>query len=153
MVYNIPTDPKKVLESAKRILLIDWPNPAVPRALLNAGFTVFCYSPNHYTEASLLRENPNDINQKNIFPPGNKEEGYLVFKPLDGSPGSVDIVNVYRPEEEHAGIITNHVLPLNAKWLWLQLPIRSAKTCSIAKEHGLIFIEGIDIAEIARKFD
>src|SRR5260221_5090999 len=146
MVENNIPDPKKILEIAKSILLIDWPNPTVPRALLNAGFKVFCYSPNHYTEAEILTEYPNDINEKNIFPPKTKEEGYLVFRQLDGPPYSVDIVNVYRPEEEHAEIIANHVLPLGAKVLWLHPPVTSAKTRSLAKEHGLVFLEGSDIA-------
>ena len=149
MSENNMTDQKKILETAKSILLIDWPNPDVPRSLLNAGFKVFCYSPNHYTEAEILAEYPNDINQKSIFPPKNKEEGYLVFRQLDGQPDSIDIVNVYRPEEEHAEIIANHLLRLGAKVLWLHPPVTSAKTRSLAKEHGLIFIEGSDITEIA----
>ena len=69
-------DPKKVLSDAKKILLIDWPNPGVPRKLLNAGFTVFCYSPGLYSVAELVTEYPPEVNQKNIFP-GNKDEGYL----------------------------------------------------------------------------
>jgi predicted CoA-binding protein len=148
MTENSMIDPKKILETTKSILLMDWPNTEVPRALLNAGFKVFCYSPNHYTQAEILTEYPNDVNQKNIFPPRNKEEGYLIFRQLDGPPDSVDIVNVYRPEEEHAGIIANNVLPLGAKILWLHPPVTSAKTRSLAKEHGLLFIKGNNIAEM-----
>jgi predicted CoA-binding protein len=149
MSENNMRNSKKILETAKRILLIDWPNPDLPRTLVRSGFKVFCYSPNHYSEAEILAEYPNDVNQKNIFPPKNKEEGYLVFRQLDSSPDSVDIVNVYRPEEEHAQIIANQILPLGAKVLWLHPPLTSAKTRSLAKEHSLIFIEGSNIAEIA----
>lgn len=149
MSDNIKTNPKKILKAAKRILLVDWPTPAVPRALIDAGFTVFCFSPDSYSLAEVVPVYPNDVNQKNIFPPRNKNEGYLVFRPLDGSPGFVDIVNIYRPEEDHAEIIVNHVLPLGAKVLWLQPPVTSVKTGSLAKQHDLIFIEGHDIAEIA----
>ena len=140
-------DPKKVLSDAKKILLIDWPNPGVPRKLLNAGFTVFCYSPGLYSVAELVTEYPPEVNQKNIFP-GNKDEGYLIFRPLAGTPDSADIVNVYRPEAEHAEIITKHILPLHAKVLWLQ-SASSAKTRSLAEQQGLIFLEGYDIGEIA----
>ena len=147
MADNNSTDPKKVLSAAKKILLIDWPNPSVPRKLLNAGFTVFCYSPDLYSAEELVTEYPSELNQKNIFP-GNKDEGYLIFRPLAGAPDSVNIVNVYRPENEHADIITKHVLPLHAKVLWLQ-SATSAKTRSLAEENGLVFIEGYDIAEIA----
>jgi len=43
----------------------------------------------------------------------------LSFLELDGAPGAVDIVNVYRLEQEHPDIISKHVLPLSAKVLWL----------------------------------
>jgi len=148
MPVNIIDDSKRIMETAKRILLVDWPHPGVPRALLKAGFTVFCYSPDHYSTALMVKEYPNDVNQKNIFPPLNKDEGYLVFRELDSAPGSVDVVNVYRPEEEHAEIIAKHVLPLNAKILWLQPPVKSANTKSLAKKHNLIFVEGRSITEM-----
>jgi hypothetical protein len=147
MAADNSIDPKKVLRDAKKILLIDWPNPTVPRKLLNAGFTVFCYSPGLYSVAELATEYPPDVNQKNIFP-GNKDEGYLIFRPLADAPDSVNIVNIYRPENEHPDIITKHVLPLHAKVLWLQ-SASSEKTRLLAEEQELIFIEGYDIAEIA----
>jgi predicted CoA-binding protein len=139
----------EILRQSKSILLIDWPNPEVPRTLLNASFTAFCYSPNGYTKPEVVADYPQDVNQKNIFPPKNKEDGYLIFRPLNDAPGSVDIVSVYRPEEEHAKIITNQVLPLGAKCLWLQPPVTSDNTRVIAESQGLIFIQGSDIATIA----
>jgi len=63
---------------------------------------------------------------------------------LDGAPGAVDIVNVYRPESKH-------VLPLGAKVLWLHPPVTSEKTHLLAAEHGLTFIESISIADVAGK--
>ena len=146
---NDSNDASKILQEAKRILLIDWPNPVLPRTLIDAGFTVFCYSPDHYSAAEIVPGYPPDVNQKNIFPPRNKQEGYLVFRQLDGSPDSVDIVNVYRPEEEHAAIIANHALPLHAKAFWLHPPGSSEKTRALAKENGLIYIEGHNIGELA----
>ena len=79
MQHDNPIDPRDVLKNTKVVLLVDWPNPDVPRTLLEAGFFVFCYSPNGYTKAEVVAEYPHDINQKNIFPPGNKE-GFLVFR-------------------------------------------------------------------------
>src|SRR6266542_4448243 len=142
MPGNIISNPAQILETAKTILLVDWPNQSVPRILLNAGFTVFGFSPGRYSLAEVVAEYPHDMNQK--------DRDYLVFRRLDARPESVDIVNVYRPEEELAEIIENNVLPLNAKTLWLQPPVTSAKAKSIAEEHGLVFVEGNDIAEIAR---
>ncbi|SRR6266498_1914250 len=152
MPGNIISNPAQILETAKTILLVDWPNQSVPRILLNAGFTVFGFSPGRYSLAEVVAEYPHDMNQKDdVFAPKNENDrDYLVFRRLDARPESVDIVNVYRPEEELAEIIENNVLPLNAKTLWLQPPVTSAKAKSIAEEHGLVFVEGNDIAEIAR---
>jgi predicted CoA-binding protein len=142
-------DPRDVLKKAKVILLVDWPNPTVPKKLLEAGFLVFCYSPNGYTKAEIVAEYPHDVNQKNIFPPANKQEGFLVFRPMAGPPSIIDIANVFRPEQDHARIITNVLLGLGAKCIWLQPPITSAKTRDLAERHGLTFIEGHDVAQIA----
>ena len=142
-------DPGHVLKGSKKILLIDWPNVDVPRALLQAGFTVFCYSPNGYTQAEQAAEFPQNVNPKNIFPPKTRNDGYLVFRPLTAAPAAVDIVNVYRPEAEHAKIMTDVVLPLKAKCVWLQPPLTSDDTRVIAESQGLIFIQGSDIATIA----
>jgi predicted CoA-binding protein len=148
---NDNIDPRQILQTAKRILLIDWPNIVVPRTLVSAGFTVFCYSPDQYSKAEVVAEYPADVNQKNIFPPRNKHEGFLVIKPLNGLPESVDIVNVYRPEEEHAAIIKNQALPLKAKIFWLHPPASSEKTKALAQANGLIYIEHNDIAELAMR--
>jgi len=79
------------------------------------------------------------------------EKGQLVFLELDNGAASVDIVNIYRPEEEHADIITKQVLPLGAKVMWLHPPITSQKTRLLAAENGLTLVEGISIAEATRK--
>src|SRR5262245_57742983 len=140
------SDPKQILEAAQAILLVDWPNPGVPRALLRAGFTVFSYSPGRYSTAEVVAELPRDVDRENVFPPGNEHDrGYLVFRPLAGRPDAVDIVNVYRPVEELPWIVLNHVLPLGAKTLWLQSPAPSGEVNAahgLAREHGLVFISG-----------
>jgi hypothetical protein len=152
MTLNIKPDPQQILKSAKNILLIDWPDPGVPRALLNAGFTVYGYSPNGYSKALVVEDLPHGFDEKNSFSARNKEEkGYLIFQKLDYSPESIDIVNVYRPEEELPEIIDKRVLPSGAKVLWLHPPVTSARAKEIAAENGIIFIEGVNIAEIASK--
>ena len=132
MINDQPLDSKEILRRVRKILLIDWPNTNVPTELVEQGFVVFCYSPGRYTQAEI-------------------EKGQLVFLELDNRPRSVDIVNIYRPEEEHADIITKQVLPLGAKVIWLQPPITSQKTRSLAAEHGLTLVEGISITEATRK--
>lgn len=151
MPKKLVENPRLVLERSKVILLIDWPSPEVPRALLKSGFKVFCYSPNGYTRAEIVAEYPEEVNQQDVFPPKNKGEGYLIFYPVPDSPGKVDIVNIYRPGDEHAKIIADHVIPLGAKCIWLQAPVCSAEARLLAEQRQLIFIEGYDIAEIARQ--
>jgi len=144
---NTKPDPRQVLRSAKKILLVDWPDPVVPRSLLNAGFTVFGFSPGGYSVAEIVDA---PAGSQNGFPPRNaNEKGYLLFTQIDGSPKPVDIVNIYRPENEHAAIIENHVLPLTAKVVWLHPPLTSAGTRKMAAEKGLVFIEDVNIAELA----
>lgn len=151
MTLNIKPDPLQILKSAKNILLIDWPDPGVPRALLDAGLTVFGYSPNGYSKARVVDELPYGFDEKNSFPARDKEKGYLIFLKLDHKPNAIDIVNVYRPEEELQEIIANRVLPSDAKVLWLHPPVTSARAKEIAAENGILFIEGANIAEIASK--
>ena len=131
VISDKPIHAKEVLDAAKNILLIDWPNADVPGVLLEKGFTVFCYSPGRYTRAQI-------------------EKDRLVFQELDRIPGPIDIVNVYRPEQEHPDIISQHVLPLGAKVLWLHPPLISEKTRSLTAKQGLTLVEGISITEVAR---
>jgi hypothetical protein len=150
MTVNINPNPLQILKSAKSILLIDWPHPGVPRALLNTGFAVFGYSPNGYSIAQVVAELPPGFDEKNSFSARNEaEKGYLIFQKLDHQPDAIDIVNVYRPDEELPGIITNRVLASGAKVLWLHPPVTSAQAREIAAEKGITFIEGVDISEIA----
>ena len=142
--------PGQVLRSARSILLVDWSNPGVPRSLVEAGFAVFCLSPGRYSVVEIGPEPPKDVEAGNVFPPRESENGYLVFRKLDDRPARIDIVNVYRPEQEHAGIVANQVVPLGAKTLWLQPSVSSGAARHLAKDHGFDLIEGIDIADIAR---
>ena len=145
-------DPIRILESATNILLVDWPNTGVPRALVEAGFTVFCYSPDKYSTAEIAEDEPRDVDEQNVFAPENDDVmGFLVLRPFEGRPESVDIVSIYRPPEEVLEIIESHVLPLGATALWLQPPVTSIDGRRIAAEHGLDFLEGVDIAETARQ--
>jgi len=131
VISDKPINAKEILGAARNILLIDWPNADVPGILLEEGFTVFCYSPGRYTRAEI-------------------EKDRLVFRELDSIPGPIDIVNVYRPEQEHPDIISKHVLPLGAKVVWLHPPITSERARSLTAKHELTLVEGISINEVAR---
>ncbi len=145
------SDPVRTLEAATNILLVDWPNTGVPRALVRAGFTVYSYSPERYALAEIADDEPRDVEEQNVFAPESDDvQGWLVFRPFEGRPDSVDLVAVYRPPEEVQSIIEQHVLPLCATALWLQPPVTSGDGRQFAAENGLDFVEGVDIAETAR---
>lgn len=59
------------------------------------------------------------------------------------------MVNTYRPVNELPGIVTNLVIPLSAKVMWLQPPTTSEEVNQLAAERGITLVEGIDIAEVA----
>jgi len=125
-----PANPAEILKNAKTILLVDWPDKSLPLALLKAGFMVIGYSPDKYTLLSYET---------------NYAEDNLVFSDLEGPPGQVEIVNIFRPEVEHEEIINRHAIPLKAKTIWLHPPVTSVKTAGLAKKHSLNFVKGYDI--------
>ena len=131
------------------VLLVDWPSRDIPIVLIQSGFTVFSYSPAGYCLASLKANRSEIINSNNNSPDSSFNDG-LSFLPLTKPPGKVDLVVLYRPPEEHFSIIRDQVLPLNAEILWLQPPVESMETQKMAIDHGLNFVQGRDIREIAR---
>jgi predicted CoA-binding protein len=106
------SDPNDMLRSANSILLVDWASPSVPRTLVVAGFNVFCASPGRYSVVEVVPESPQGVDSSDIIPPQPGEQGYLVFRRLNERPAKIDIINVYRPESEHTGIVANQVVPL-----------------------------------------
>jgi len=145
-------DPKQILAAARTILLVDWPNPSVPRSLLESGFAVFGFSPAGYSAAELVADLPNDVGAGCIFPPRSENEtGFLVFRKLANPPSQVDIVNVYRPAGEIPGIVATHVAPLGARALWLQPPGTSDEARCLSSERGIAFVDAVDIADVARE--
>ena len=147
------SDPNQILKAARSILLVDWSHPEVPRTLVEAGFTVFCASPGRHSVVEIIPEPPKDVATGDVFPPREHEDGYLVFRRLGEPLKAVDIVNVYRPENEHAGIVANQVVPLGAKVLWLQPSVNAGVARQLAADHGFELIEGIDIADVAHPIE
>lgn len=144
-------DAREILTEARSILLVDWPHPGVPRSLIEAGLVVFGFSPGRYSLAELVPEPPEDVAPGRVFPSASESDtGFLVFRELAAPPARVDAVAVYRPAEEIAGIIATHVIPLDARILWLQPPVSSAEARLAAADRGLHFIEGVDLAITAR---
>lgn len=154
VVWGVAT-PTEVLAQARTILLVDWPSPAVPRALLEARFHVFGFSPGGYSRLQLAAVPPAERDGIRSVPPEREgETDHLVFHRLDHRldrrPDQVDIVYVYRPVGELPGILVTHAVPLHATAVWLQPPLRVADARWLTETGGLEIIEGCDIAELAR---
>ncbi|MBV8389436.1 MAG: VOC family protein [Mucilaginibacter sp.] len=149
MTEQVDINAKRLLGESKSILLVDWPNAGLPYALLKAGFIVFSYSPDKYSEAKLLKEKPHNTEGLSIFPATDDGiEAYVSFEKLDGSPGMVDIVHIYRPEAELPGIVEKHVLPLGGKAIWLYPPLTSELACGLAAQHCIELIQGVNIIDL-----
>lgn len=150
MAEQVDIKAREILTEAKSILLVDWPNVNLPYTLLKAGFIVFSYSPDQYSEAKILLEKPHNKERLSIFPvTDDSEEIYVSFEKLDNSPGTVDIVHFYRPEEELPGIVEKHVLPLNAKTIWLHRPRTSELARGLAAQHCIELVQGVSIIDLA----
>ena len=146
------TDVERILSESSSVLLIDWPNTGVPRALLAAGFSVFGRSPSGFSVAELVEQKPEDFDSQAVFGPDiDGDTGFLVFRRLETPPDKVDVICIYRPEAEIEGIIKHTVEPLQPKLLWLQPPNVSSYARSWANQHGIAFVEGVAIDEAARQ--
>lgn len=100
----------------------------IPRWLLKAGFTVIPVNPN-----------------------ADEILGQKVYRSLADIPVPVDIVDVFRPSEEAAGV-AEQAAAIGAKTLWLQLGITSDEAREIATAAGMNFVEdnclGVTVNEL-----
>jgi hypothetical protein len=139
---------RTLLESCRRVLLVDWPSRDVPDALVRAGHTVFVKSgpgPDDYAAQEL-------------------RDGQVVGRPGLSRPTSADLVYAYRPVDELPSIISL-ARELGATALWRQSGLRSdgakdASGCWVPEEErdqarrlvesaGLIYIDDPYIADVA----
>lgn len=100
----------------------------IPRWLLNAGFTVIPVNPN-----------------------ADEILGQKVYRTLADIPVPIDIVDVFRPSEEAAGV-AEQAAAVGAKTLWLQMGITSPEAKTIAENAGMNFVEdnclGVTVNEL-----
>ncbi|WP_328604835.1 CoA-binding protein [Amycolatopsis sp. NBC_00345] len=116
-------NPEEILASAKTIAVVGLSrDPAkaahgVPATLQAHGFRII---PVHPSATELL--------------------GEKVYRSLKDIPEPVDLVDVFRPSSEAAGIAADAVA-IGAKALWLQQGIVSAEARRIAEDAGLEYVE------------
>ena len=116
-------NPEEILASANTIAVVGLSrDPAkaahgVPATLQAHGFRII---PVHPSATELL--------------------GEKVYRSLKDIPEPVDLVDVFRPSAEAAGIAADAVA-IGAKALWLQQGIISAEARRIAEDAGLEYVE------------
>lgn len=68
-----------------------------------------------------------------------------VYKNIMDIPDSIDILNIFRPQEEAFEIVKEAVERKNAKGdiklIWLQLGLQNAEAKKLAEENGIEYIE------------
>ena len=112
---------RQILENVKSIAIVGasatWNRPSnfAMKYLLQKGFRV-------------IPVNPSAI--------GKKICGETVFPDLNSLPGSVDMVDIYRPAPEAPQLVEESI-KIGAKVFWMQLGIRSNEAAQIAEKAGL----------------
>ena len=115
--------PREILESSRTIAIVGAsrdPNKAggsVPAGLQSRGFRVIPINP--YADE--------------LF-------GERAYRTLADVPGTIDVVDVFRPSADAADI-ARQAVAVGAKALWLQLGIRSGEARRIAEAAGLDYVE------------
>lgn len=152
IIFNqqINMDTVNILSSVKKILLVDWPDRNLPVSLVLCGFTVYGYSPGNYTRISIS-ERPEQTSDKYIqkAPLDHHANMQLIFESLRAQPELVDLVSIYRPDEEMEEITQKHILPMQARIMWIQPPAHSSNAPALAEKYNLTLVQDIDLAEMA----
>lgn len=121
--HMVIADPRAVLEAADTVAVVGCstrPYKAahgIPRMLQDLGFRVI---PVHLTASEIL--------------------GEKAYASLEAVPEPVDLVVVFRPSHEAAGV-TRQAIAVGAKAVWLQMGIVSADAEAMAEAAGISFVQ------------
>ena len=75
-----------------------------------------------------------------VHPTATELLGERAYQSLRDIPERVDLVNVFRPAGEAAGVV-RQAAEIGADAVWLQLGIRSAEAARIAAAAGMAYVE------------
>ena len=124
-------DPLDVLRSSERIAVVGASGTPgkeaheIPRLMIDLGYEIVPVNPR----------------LTSLF-------GRACYPTLAEVPGPIDLVNVFRPAEEAAGV-ARQAADAKAGALWLQTGIASAEAERIAREAGMRYVEDRCIRVIA----
>ena len=142
-------DAGQVLDTARTVVVIDWPTKDVPEALARAGYTV------------LVKGGPEPDNYSAYEVLGSE----VVSRRTGAAPAAADLVYSYRPIEDLPGIVAL-AQRLGARAVWVQSGVASDGTKApngcwmdqaasraareIVESAGLAYIEAPYIADEVR---
>lgn len=138
---------RELLEAASIIELVDWPNQEIPATLFRAGYTVVGHEPRGFLSYVVASTPAEDASIRSL---SLADGAYLVAHPIDALPDRIDIVNTYRPADEQPDIARG-AISLGAQAFWVQPGEQTSDEArKIAGEAGLVFVDGVCIAETVR---
>jgi hypothetical protein len=140
-------EPLGLLREAESVLFVDWSGQDMVGDVVRTGRTVYGHEPDGIGLHSIVEE-PKSDNAKRFPLTGG---GYLERGLVDPPPSQVDLVNTYRPAEEQPEIAKTAVA-MGAKSFWVH-PGESVSTEAreLCEAAGVVFVEGVDIREVAAK--
>jgi predicted CoA-binding protein len=128
----------RILRETESVVLVDWPSPEVPEALVRAGITVFVKG----------GPGPRDYAAREL------RDGEVVSRPLGERPERADLVYAYRPLQELSNIVAIGQ-ELGARALWWQSdtagPEGSRQAREIASRAGLAYVDDVYIVDAVRE--
>lgn len=107
----------------------DKPSNHIPDILLRAGFRMI---PVHPSADEIL--------------------GQTAYTRLADVPVEIDIVDVFRPSAEAAGI-AEQAASVGAKTVWLQQGIVSDEAARVARQAGLVYVQDLCIGATVKRLD
>ncbi len=99
----------------------------IPEVIVRAGYTMI---PVHPTAKEIL--------------------GQTAYRSLADIPVPIDIVDVFRPAAEAAGI-AEQAVAVGAKAVWLQAGIASEDAGAVARRAGIAFVENLCIGATSKR--
>lgn len=125
----------KLLESSRTIAIV--------------GFSANPDKAAHRAPMHLVRRGWNVIP---VNPTIDEVEGLRAYPTLADVPVPIDLVDVFRPAEETAGI-AREAVAAGASAIWLQLGISSEEARVVAAEGGLEYVEDLCAGALAERLD
>lgn len=133
------------------VLLVDWPSQDVPRALLAEGFEVVSANfaagtASAYSLAGADGEASSPDGQGETPAPDREGDAALLIRRLEATPQRVDVLAVFRPQDEHARAVRN-AMDLGVRVVWVQRGTLSDEAREMAAGAGIAVIEDVSMAD------